>query len=53
MSKRPKDEILKEAKFLLRLNNPVFGGPYGGYAAERFVTVMSEMVELVEENSRD
>ena len=36
-------DILREAKFLINL------GPYGGTAANRFVEVMQELIECVEE----
>jgi hypothetical protein len=42
------DEVLREAKQLLSLNERTRGGPYMGYAAERFVLVMAQLVAELE-----
>lgn len=45
---RDASTVIREAKYLLSINEAAKRGPYGGYAAERFVKVMHELVEIVE-----
>ena len=45
---RERAEVIREAKYLLRLNERAKGGPYGGYAAERYILVMREIVDLLD-----
>lgn len=47
MTTRNKEDVLREAKYLLSLNEAAKGGPYGGFAAEKFVAVMKELVQLL------
>lgn len=42
-------DLVREARHLVSLNEPDHFGPYQGYAAERFVVVMGQLADAIEQ----